>query len=140
MSREEVADRLLRPARVVRAAHRRLRQHAVAPGSRTRSPRDRREDGREFENGEGVAPSVGTVRNRRRGRRGARIQFGNGFFRGCGPLEAGPGGKRETGLGRLPAWLFSSARLYSAAFMRAIIFRFAAFSFRFFRSLGFSKC
>lgn len=51
-----------------------------------------------------------------------------------------PEGERETGRGRSPALLSMAGTFPYSAFIRAIIFLFAAFSFRFRRSLGFSKC
>jgi hypothetical protein len=74
-------------------------------------------------------------------RRGARVRVGNGCSSGGAgrnevPTQEANGKPARAGF---PPVLQSRMKRYSA-FIRAIIFLFAAFSFRLRRSLGFSKC
>jgi hypothetical protein len=55
----------------------------------------------------------------------------------AGERETGPGAAR---MADFPLWNRCPEMLPYSAFIRAIIFLFAAFSLRFRRSLGFSKC
>ena len=69
------------------------------------------------------------------------------FVRRCGSdvtdddVASAQAGERETGpMADFPLWYRCPEMLPYSAFIRAIIFLFAAFSLRFRRSLGFSKC
>ena len=116
-------------------------EHPIAARGGARPCRDRFENHRELEDGVGVIDGAVLPRGLPWRRRGARIHVGNGFTSGGAggnevPAQEANGKPARAGLPRV---LRPRMRRYSA-FIRAIIFLFAAFSFRLRRSLGFSKC
>lgn len=72
-------------------------------------------------------------------RRGALVHVGNVGSSGSEGGNEVQGAVGKPARAGLPPFAAISKEAYSA-FIRAIIFLFAAFSFRFRRSLGFSKC
>ncbi len=139
---EEVAIELLVAERPPRARVRRDRQGPVAPRRRASPPRDRRDDGGVFQN----LLRVTREADRRRDVREPRCLARSLVCNGCSSESAGlvvearaPEGERETDPRSISRFACRRPEPYSA-FIRAIIFLFAAFSFRLRRSLGFSKC
>src|SRR5439155_25956270 len=141
VTRQQIAVKLLGAPCRLQAFVRPERDDPFASRDRARAGRDRLEHERKLEDGVRVVEDAFLPWRFQWRRSGARIRVGNGCTSGGAggsevPTQEANGKPAHAGL---PPVLQPRMTRYSA-FIRAIIFLFAALSFRLRRSLGFSKC